>query len=70
MDVEIKVPTVLVQHRSDFYKKEFSYKFNISFKSYGVIRLPMTYYEGTATTFRTLFQRQSLLRVLKRLTIG
>ena len=40
------------------------------FKSYGVICLPVTSYEGTAATFRALFRRQSLLRVLKRLTTG
>ena len=40
------------------------------FKSYGVICLPVTSYEGTAATFRAPFRRQSLLRVLKRLTIG
>ena len=40
------------------------------FKSYGVICLPVTSYKGTAVTFRAPFQRQILLRVLKRLTIG
>ena len=40
------------------------------FKSYGVICLPVTSYKGTAATFPTLFRRQSLVRVLKRLTIG
>ena len=40
------------------------------FKSYGVICFPVVSYEGTAATFHALFQRQSLLRVLKSLTIG
>ena len=37
------------------------------FKSYGLICLPVTSYEGTAATFRALFRQHSLLRVLKRL---
>ena len=37
------------------------------FKSYGVICLPVTPYEGTAATFRALFRQHGLLRVLKRL---
>ena len=37
------------------------------FKSYGVICLPVTSYEGTTATFRALFRQHSLLRVLKRL---
>ena len=40
------------------------------FKSYGVICLPMTSYKGTAATFRALYRWQSLLSVLKRLTIS
>ena len=40
------------------------------FKSYGVICLPVTAYVGTAATFPALFRQQSLVRVLKRLTIG
>ena len=40
------------------------------FRSYGVICLPVTSYKGTAATFRALFQQQSLLRVLNRLTIS
>ena len=36
------------------------------FKSYGVICLPVTAYEDTAATFRALFRRQSLPKVLKR----
>ena len=37
------------------------------FKTYGVICLPVTSYEGTAATFRALFRQHSFLRVLKRL---
>ena len=40
------------------------------FKSYGVICLPVTSYEGIAAIFRALFRQHSLLRVLKGLTIG
>ena len=47
-----------------FIRRNFS-----SFESYGVIFLPMTSYEGTVATFCALFQWQSLLRVLKWLTI-
>ena len=41
-----------------------------SFKSYGIICLPVTSYEGTAATFRALFREHSLLGALKGLTIG
>ena len=35
------------------------------FKSYGIICLPVTSYEGIIVTFRALFRQHSLLRVLK-----
>ena len=50
--VELKV-----QHGADFYKKGFS-KY-ASFKSYGIICLPVTSYKGTVAIFCALFRWQS-----------
>ena len=39
-------------------------------QSYGIICLHVISYKGTEATFRALFRRQSLLKVLKRITMG
>ena len=41
-----------------------------SFKSYGVICLPMAPYSDIAAVFCATFRRQSFLKLLKRLTVG
>ena len=41
-----------------------------SFKSYGVICLPMAPYSDIAALFCATFRRQSFLKLLKRLTVG
>ena len=58
----------LPQHGADFYKHRYSYKRFIQKLWHDLLNV--TSYEGTAATFHTLFRRQSLLRVLKWLTIG
>ena len=41
-----------------------------SFKCYGVICLPMASYSNIAVVFYATFQRQSFLKLLKRLTVS